>query len=142
MTPGKQKAMGQVPAGTWRPAGKRVMILPSEEYKRDGELGVTNHGIVLPPTVLAGRPAISGVVVAVGPDVKLYKVYDVVMYVAYQGATVKIGSTSYLMMEEDDVMAVFEGDPDKAPLPGGATLSHAGTAVERRNGRARAKVHA
>jgi chaperonin GroES len=93
-----------------KPLADRVVVkrLEEEEAKSPG-------GIIIPDTVKE-KPQ-KGIVVAVGPgrlDEKgnripmEVKVGDKVIFAKYAGSEVKIGGEEYLIMREDDILAVVE----------------------------------
>lgn len=91
-----------------RPLHDRVVLERQNETKSPG-------GIVIPDT--AQEKPIEGKVVAVGPgkvskegnrqplDVK---VGDKVLFGKYSGTEVKVSGSDYIVMREDDIMAVIE----------------------------------
>jgi chaperonin GroES len=92
-----------------QPMGERIVIkrLESEE--------VTAGGIVLPDSARE-KPA-KGNVVAIGSGKLLddgtrapsqLKAGDLVLFSSYAGETVEIDDVEYLLMREDDVLAVVE----------------------------------
>jgi chaperonin GroES len=93
-----------------KPLADRVVVkrLDEEEAKSPG-------GIIIPDT--AKEKPQKGIVVAVGPgrlDEKgnripmEVKVGDKVIFAKYAGSEVKIGGEEYLIMREDDILAVIE----------------------------------
>ena len=92
-----------------KPLGDRVVIKPSPEEE------ITKSGIVLPDT--AKEKPQEGTVVAVGPgrvdddgeriamDVK---VGDNVLYAKYAGTEVKMEDEEYLILSENDILAIVE----------------------------------
>lgn len=91
------------------PLGDRVIVEPLESEE------VTPGGIVLPETAKE-RPQ-KGKVLAVGPGARDdqgkripidVKVGDVVLYGRYSGTEVKIKDKKYLILRENDVLAVLE----------------------------------
>ncbi|MCC6012566.1 co-chaperone GroES [Candidatus Caldipriscus sp.] len=93
-----------------KPLADRVVVkrLDEEEAKSPG-------GIIIPDT--AKEKPQKGIVVAVGPgrlDEKgnripmEVKVGDKVIFAKYAGSEVKIGGEEYLIMREDDILAVVE----------------------------------
>ena len=64
------------------------------------------YGSTKPPVVLGHE--FSGVVVAVGPDVKNIKVGDRVITGKYSGTEVKYQGEEYIIVRQDDVLAVVE----------------------------------
>ncbi|MGQ9500471.1 MAG: co-chaperone GroES [Anaerolineae bacterium] len=91
------------------PLGDRVIVEPLESEE------VTPGGIVLPETAKE-RPQ-RGKVLAVGPGTRddqgkripvEVKVGDVVLYGRYSGTEVKIKDKKYLILRENDVLAILE----------------------------------
>ena len=92
-----------------RPLGDRVWIEPVERDE------VTPSGIVLPETAKE-RPQ-EGKVLAVGPGTRNekgeripmdVKVGDKVLFAKYAGTEVKQDSTKYLIMRENDILAIVQ----------------------------------
>jgi chaperonin GroES len=92
-----------------RPLHNRVIVQSLEEE------GKTKGGIIIPDTVK--EKPIEGKVIAVGPGkikkngTKLpleVKKGDRVLYAKYAGTEVKIDGEEYLMMTEDDILAIIE----------------------------------
>ena len=92
-----------------RPLGDRILVKRVEAEEK------TKGGIVLPDT--AKEKPKEGVVVALGQGKLLdsgersqmqLKVDDRVLFTSYAGTEVKIGGEEYLIMGEDDVLAVIE----------------------------------
>lgn len=92
-----------------KPLADRIVIKPMEAEE------VTTGGIVLPDT--AKEKPQKGEVVAVGPGKMLdngtvvemeVKVGDVIFYSKYGGTEVKIGGEEYVILRQDDVLAVLE----------------------------------
>jgi len=92
-----------------KPLGDRVLIKPSEEKEK------TKGGIVLPDTAKE-RPQ-EGEIVAVGEGRRTddgktiplsLKVGDKVLYGKYSGTEITVDGEEYLIMREEDVLAVIE----------------------------------
>jgi len=92
-----------------RPLGDRVLVKRIEAEEK------TKGGIVLPDS--AKEKPKEGVVIAVGEGKLLdsgqrgkiqLKVDDRVLFTSYAGTEVKLGVEEYLIMGEDDVLAVIE----------------------------------
>ena len=92
-----------------RPLGDRVVVQPIEREER------TQGGIYLPDT--AKEKPQEGKVVAVGSGKLLQngerapvsvKVGDRVLFPTYAGTEVKIDGTEYLIMNENEILAVVE----------------------------------
>jgi chaperonin GroES len=92
-----------------KPLGDKVLV------KRLEAEGKTKGGIVLPDT--AKEKPKEGKIVAVG-DGKLLddgkrakfqvKKGDRILFASYAGTEIKIGSEEYLIMSEDDILAVIQ----------------------------------
>ena len=92
-----------------KPLGDRIVIKPTEAEE------VTKGGIVLPDAAKE-RPQ-EGEVIAVGTGKVLetgakipmeVKVGDKVIYSKYGGTEVKIGGEEYVILRQDDVLAISE----------------------------------
>lgn len=104
-----------------RPLGSRVVIEPIEHT------GQTLSGILLPET--AKEKSQQGRVVAAGAGERdktgarillNVQVGDEVLYAQYAGTEVKIEDHKYLILKENDILAVFERKPeDRIQVAGG-----------------------
>ena len=92
-----------------KPLGDRIIITPTAAEE------VTKGGIVLPDT--AKEKPREGEVIAVGPGkiqdngIKVpmdVKVGDKVMYSRYGGTEVKVGANEYVILRQEDVLAISE----------------------------------
>jgi chaperonin GroES len=92
-----------------RPLGDRVWIEPIEREE------TTASGIVLPET--AKEKPQEGKVLAVGPGARNdkgerqpldVKVDDRVLFAKYAGTEVKLNGAKYLIMREDDLLAIVK----------------------------------
>lgn len=92
-----------------QPLGDRLVVKPMEAEE------TTAGGIVLPDT--AKEKPQKGEVIAVGPGKLLdngkvepmeVKVGDTIYYAKYGGSEIKIGSEEYVILRQDDVLAVLE----------------------------------
>ena len=92
-----------------QPIGERIVV------RREESEAVTKGGIVLPDSAKE-KPA-RGVVVAVGTGKLLddgsrgpmqVAVGDRILFSSYAGETVEISGDEYLLMRQDDVLAVIE----------------------------------
>jgi chaperonin GroES len=92
-----------------KPLADRIVVKPMEAEE------VTSGGIVLPDT--AKEKPQKGEVVAVGPGKMLdngkvvemeVKVGDVIFYSKYGGTEIKINGEEYVILRQDDVLAVIE----------------------------------
>src|SRR5437773_2531745 len=92
-----------------RPLSDRVVVEPREIETRSA------GGIVIPDTADKDKP-IQGTIVAIGNgryiDGKILplqvKVGDKVLFGKYAGTNVKLDTTEYLVMREEDIMGVLE----------------------------------
>ena len=82
-----------------KPFVNRVIITKSEEEKK------TASGIYIPDT--ATEKPLTGVVNAVGSKVTELKEGDKVVFGKYSGTEVKVEEKSYLIMKEEEVLAVL-----------------------------------
>lgn len=92
-----------------KPLGDRIIAKPVSAEE------TTAGGIVLPDT--AKEKPLEGEVVAVGPGAMLdsgkkapmdVKVGDKVIYGKYAGSEVKIGAEEYMILRQEDVLAIVE----------------------------------
>lgn len=67
----------------------------------------TASGILLPDS--AKEKPLMAEVKAVGKEVKEVKVGDKILYKQYKADEVKVGSDEFLLLKEEDVMAVVKG---------------------------------
>ena len=93
-----------------RPLGDKVILRPAKEEEK------TKSGIVLPATASKEKPE-QGEVVAVGPgkmtdEGKLVpmslKVGDTVVFQKYGPTEVELENEDYLVVSENDILAVIE----------------------------------
>lgn len=92
-----------------RPLGDRVVLKPIEAESK------TKGGIVIPDTADKDKP-MQGMIEFVGTgkyiDGKLQplqvKKGDKVLFGKYAGTSVKLGESEYLVMREEDILAVLE----------------------------------
>jgi chaperonin GroES len=92
-----------------KPLNDRVLV------KRTEELTVTKGGIVIPDT--AKEKPIEGKVISVGPGkmseqgqrmALQVKAGDKVLFGKYSGTEIKVEGEEYLMMREEDILAIIE----------------------------------
>jgi len=92
-----------------KPLSDRLIVKPVEQEEK------TSSGIIVPDT--AKEKPMQGEVVAAGPGklddsgkrIKLeVKVGDRVMYGKYSGTEFKMDNQDYLIMNENDILAVFK----------------------------------
>jgi len=84
-----------------KPLGERIVVKPLKQEDK------TEGGIYLPETASKERPQ-KGEVMAVGPDFEGVKKGDTVIFAKYGGTEVKIDDEEYLVLGEDDVLALLE----------------------------------
>jgi len=93
-----------------KPLNDRVLV------KRIEEAQITKGGIVIPDT--AKEKPIEGRVIAVGPGKMSdagnrmslqVKEGDRILFGKYSGTEIKVEGEEYLMMREDDILAIVEG---------------------------------
>lgn len=93
-----------------QPLGDRVLVEPLDAEEK------TASGIVIPDT--AKEKQQKGKIVAVGKgrtneDGKVtpleVKINDQVIYGRYAGTEIKVGANDYLILKEDDILAVIKG---------------------------------
>ncbi|MBP3330983.1 MAG: co-chaperone GroES [Tidjanibacter sp.] len=86
-----------------KPLSDRVPILPNPAEEK------TAAGLIIPDT--AKEKPLAGKVVAVGPgtkDIKMeVKEGDQVLYGKYAGTEVNIDGVDYLIMKQNDIMAII-----------------------------------
>ncbi|MDO4870560.1 MAG: co-chaperone GroES [Candidatus Saccharibacteria bacterium] len=68
----------------------------------------TASGLYLPET--AKERSTSAQVIAVGPEVKTVKKGDQIIYKEYSTTDIKLGEQEFLIIKEEDVLGVIEGD--------------------------------
>ncbi len=86
-----------------KPLADRVLVLPDPAEEK------TAGGLVIPDT--AKEKPLAGKVVAAGPgtkDVQMeVKVGDRVLYGKYAGTEITVEGTSYLIMKQNDILAII-----------------------------------
>ncbi|MCH5330165.1 MAG: co-chaperone GroES [Alistipes sp.] len=86
-----------------KPLSDRVLILPDAAEEK------TAGGLIIPDT--AKEKPLAGTVVAAGPGTKdvtmEVKVGDHVLYGKYAGTELRIDGTDYLIMKQQDILAVI-----------------------------------
>ncbi len=86
-----------------KPLADRVLVLPAPAET------TTSSGIIIPDT--AKEKPQKGTIVAVGPGKKDHtmtvKVGDTVLYGKYAGNELKYEGQDYLIMREDDILAII-----------------------------------
>ena len=86
-----------------KPLSDRVLIQPNPAEEK------TAGGLIIPDT--AKEKPLAGKVIAVGPgtsEVKMeVKVGDEVLYGRYAGQEISIDGTDYLIMKQNDILAII-----------------------------------
>ncbi len=80
-----------------KPLADRVVMQTVEAETK------TASGIILPDA--AKEKPKEATVVAVGPDVKIVKKGDTVIYEEFAGTTVKVGTEEYVIAKEEKILA-------------------------------------
>jgi chaperonin GroES len=93
-----------------KPLGGRILVQPLEEEE------VTESGLIIPDTASKEKPQ-QGKVIALGTgkvtdegkniDFRV-KVGDKILFKKYSPDEVELGGEEYLVMDEDDILAVIE----------------------------------
>jgi len=86
-----------------KPLGERIVVKPMKQEEK------TEGGIYLPETASKEKPQ-RGDVIAVGADFKGVKKGDKVIFAKYGGTEIKVDDEEYLVLGEDDVLAILEED--------------------------------
>lgn len=85
-----------------KPLGKNVLVKPLEVAKQ------TESGIYLPDTASEEKPQ-EGVVVAIGDSEKItVKKNQTIIYTRYSGTEFKVGEEDYLLVKNEDILAIVE----------------------------------
>ena len=86
-----------------KPLSDRVLVLPNPAEEK------TAGGLIIPDT--AKEKPLAGKVVAVGPgtsEIKMeVRVGDEVLYGKYAGTEIRIDGTDYLIMKQQDILAII-----------------------------------
>jgi len=110
-----------------KPLHDRIIVEPSSAET------TTASGILLPDS--AQEKPQRGTVIGVGPGKRLdtgkltqmdVKPGDTVLYGKYAGTEVKLGSRDYVILRQDDVLAVVEGKPEPSKSSGKALAAAGG----------------
>ncbi len=90
-----------MPKTNIQPLGENVLIEPAKADTK------TASGIVLPDT--SEEKPQEGLVVAIGEDKKIrVKVGQKVIYSKYSGNEIKVGEKEYLLVKNEDILAVVK----------------------------------
>ncbi len=85
-----------------KPLGDNVMVEPQEAKKK------TEQGIYLPDDASKETPQ-EGKVIAVGDDKEIkVKKGQIVIYKKYGGTDIKINDKNYIILKNEDILAVVE----------------------------------
>jgi len=85
-----------------RPLGDKIVAVKPNAKPQ------TASGIYLPDS--AQEKSVVARVVAVGPEVKAIKKDDYIVYKEYTTTDLKINNQEYLILKEEDVLAIMEGE--------------------------------
>ena len=85
-----------------RPLGDKIVAIKPNAKPQ------TASGIYLPDS--AQEKSVAVRVVAVGPEVKAIKKDDYIVYKEYTTTDLKINNQEYLILKEEDVLAIMEGE--------------------------------
>lgn len=85
-----------------KPLGENILVIPEKESTK------TKSGLVLPETASKESPQ-EGKVIAVGdsPKIKVKKGQKII-FAKYSGTEIKIGKEEYLVIKNDDILAIIE----------------------------------
>ena len=85
-----------------RPLGDKIVAIKPQTKPQ------TASGIYLPDSAQEKPVAVQ--VVAVGPEVKAIKKDDFIVYKDYTSTELKLNHQDYLIIKEEDVLAIVEGE--------------------------------
>lgn len=85
-----------------RPLGDKIVAIKPQAKPQ------TASGIYLPDSTQEKSVAVQ--VVAVGPEVKAIKKNDFIVYKDYTSTELKLNHQDYLIIKEEDVLAIVEGE--------------------------------
>ena len=85
-----------------RPLGDKIVAIKPNAKPQ------TASGIYLPDS--AQEKSVAVQVVAVGPEVKAIKKDDFIVYKDYTSTELKLNHQDYLIIKEEDVLAIVEGE--------------------------------
>lgn len=89
-----------------KPIGDRVLVKVQESETK------TKGGIFIPQTAKGNIQ--EGIVVAVGEDERIQvKIDDKIFYDRYAGTAIKVESENYLVLKQDNIIAVIEKEVKK-----------------------------
>jgi chaperonin GroES len=81
-----------------KPLLNRVVIEQDEAQSK------TNSGLILPDS--AKEKPLSGKIVAKGDEANLVNVGDMVLYQKYRGTDISIDGKDYMIMQQEDLLAI------------------------------------
>lgn len=85
-----------------RPLGENILVSAKEEPVK------TKSGLVLPENASKERPQ-EGRVIAIGESDKIkVKKGQTIIFAKYSGSEIKIGEEEYLIIKNEDILAVME----------------------------------
>jgi chaperonin GroES len=85
-----------------KPLGENILVKPVKEDIK------TKSGLVLPDTAKEDRPQ-EGKVIAVGDSKKIkVKKGQKVIFAKYSGTEIKLGNEDYLIIKNEDILAIAE----------------------------------
>jgi chaperonin GroES len=85
-----------------KPLGENVLVKAVKEQAK------TKSGLILPETASADRPQ-EGKVIAIGDSEKIkVKAGQTVIFAKYSGSEIKIEEEDYIILKNEDVLAVVE----------------------------------
>lgn len=85
-----------------RPLGDKIVAIKPQTKPQ------TASGIYLPDS--AQEKSVAVQVVAVGPEVKAIKKDDFIVYKDYSSTELKLNHRDYLIIKEEDVLAIVKGE--------------------------------
>jgi len=84
-----------------QPLGENILVEPTKNDTK------TASGIVLPDT--SEEKSQEGIVIATGEDKKIkVKKGQKIIYSKYSGSEIKIGDTEYLIVKNEDILAIIK----------------------------------
>ena len=86
--------------------GDRLLVQIADQREQTHESGVI--------TIQSHDPGVIGTVVNVGPEVQDVRTGDVVLFAPDSGRTMDIDGTEYLVLDETEVLAIW--DSEQAPI--------------------------
>ncbi len=84
----------------FKPLKDRVFVSYTEEVEK------TAGGIYIPES--AKEKPQKGKIEAIGNEVKMVKVGDMILFDKYSGSKIEMDNVDYLILKEEDILGVFE----------------------------------